>query len=294
MKTPKTLLTTLLSATLILAPISASANTIATPTPNTINFPMPDVKDVAKKIAKVGRVNAVQFAVGRLFDGIDWVMDPANNRIIIKGNMYCHQASECVKNEQEAEEHALNSSFIFVKHWKYPFLGCRIQGTNLDIVCTFQKDGDIRRMYYIRHGQKTISYDKIAQEILNNALQGHLESIKFVQEVAEEKAREEGQPIVPPTNPPLNPPAIPPQPISPPNTDPTTAPPQPIAGNPTQPIIRKKSQAQCDKEWKDAERICKELIKQGDSNGVTGGYTDPFECSRGLVSQQCGGNKIEW
>lgn len=57
-------------------------------------------------------------------------------------------------------------------------------------------------------------------------------------------------------------------------------PPKPVV--PTQPIIRKKSQAQCNKEWRDAERICKELIKQGDNNGITGGYADPFECLRGL------------
>jgi hypothetical protein len=28
--------------------------------------------------------------------------------------------------------------------------------------------------------------------------------------------------------------------------------------------------------------------------GVTGGYTDTKECARGLVSERCGGNRLEW
>lgn len=47
---------------------------------------------------------------------------------------------------------------------------------------------------YYNQGHKVASYDQIAQEILNNTtLLGHLESIRLVQETAEEKAREEAE-----------------------------------------------------------------------------------------------------
>lgn len=59
----------------------------------------------------------------------------------------------------------------------------------------------------------------------------------------------------------------------------------------------------CDKEWREARRVCRNLIfeqmqqqagrrKKRSVTGVTGGYTDVEECARGLVSQQCGGNMI--
>ena len=59
----------------------------------------------------------------------------------------------------------------------------------------------------------------------------------------------------------------------------------------------------CDKEWQEARRVCRDLIyeqmlqqagrrKKRSVAGVTGGYTDVEECARGLVSERCGGNKV--
>ena len=61
---------------------------------------------------------------------------------------------------------------------------------------------------------------------------------------------------------------------------------------------------ECEKEWREARRICRELIyeqmeqaagrrKKRSVTGVTGGYTDVEQCARGLVSKRCGGNALE-
>ncbi len=60
---------------------------------------------------------------------------------------------------------------------------------------------------------------------------------------------------------------------------------------------------ECIKEWKEAERICRDLImeeleqragrrRRRSVRGVTGGFTNVRECARGLVSQKCGGNRV--
>ncbi|MGX2085951.1 RHS repeat-associated core domain-containing protein [Xanthomonas axonopodis pv. maculifoliigardeniae] len=60
----------------------------------------------------------------------------------------------------------------------------------------------------------------------------------------------------------------------------------------------------CEREWREARRVCRQLIfeqlqqaagrrKKRSVTGVTGGFTDIEQCARGLVSQQCGGNKVQ-
>lgn len=49
----------------------------------------------------------------------------------------------------------------------------------------------------------------------------------------------------------------------------------------------------CDREWKDARAMCRdELAKPNPSDLITGGYGDIEGCARGLVSERCGGNRI--
>lgn len=61
-------------------------------------------------------------------------------------------------------------------------------------------------------------------------------------------------------------------------------------------------QEECDRQWSAARQGCRALLyeqmqqkagrrKQRSVTGVTGGYTDVEECARGLVSEECGGNK---
>lgn len=50
----------------------------------------------------------------------------------------------------------------------------------------------------------------------------------------------------------------------------------------------------CSEEWEYARQTCKdELAKPNPNPKITGGYTNPEACARGLVSEDCGGNKVE-
>jgi RHS repeat-associated protein len=51
----------------------------------------------------------------------------------------------------------------------------------------------------------------------------------------------------------------------------------------------------CDKEWAEAREMCRELLSQPNPpRRLTGGYTNIEDCARGLVSERCGGNRIDW
>ena len=53
--------------------------------------------------------------------------------------------------------------------------------------------------------------------------------------------------------------------------------------------------ADCDEEWREAYRICAELMRRGGgSREMTGGYTNPYDCAKGFVSEKCGGNSVDW
>ena len=60
----------------------------------------------------------------------------------------------------------------------------------------------------------------------------------------------------------------------------------------------------CVKEWREARAECVEWIREQQEQdagrrkrrsikGITGGYTDVESCARGLVSEACGGNRVE-
>jgi RHS repeat-associated protein len=51
----------------------------------------------------------------------------------------------------------------------------------------------------------------------------------------------------------------------------------------------------CDKEWEDAYEACRNYGNSWDPpRGVTGGYTSIHQCARGLVSEACGGNAVDY
>lgn len=50
----------------------------------------------------------------------------------------------------------------------------------------------------------------------------------------------------------------------------------------------------CEKEWADAFDVCaKELMKSTPSKRMTGGYSNIYDCAKGLVSERCGGNPVD-
>jgi len=48
----------------------------------------------------------------------------------------------------------------------------------------------------------------------------------------------------------------------------------------------------CDEEWERAFAICEKEVAKRRNRGITGGYTNIFDCARGLVSERCGGNAV--
>ncbi|MDC0744981.1 hypothetical protein [Polyangium mundeleinium] len=62
------------------------------------------------------------------------------------------------------------------------------------------------------------------------------------------------------------------------------------------PKERKPTKRECDKEWEEARKNCREQLKLPGrkwGRGMTGGYTDVEECARGLVSEPCKGNEVD-
>lgn len=55
-----------------------------------------------------------------------------------------------------------------------------------------------------------------------------------------------------------------------------------------------KTTKECEKEWEEAFADCaKELAKPHPSRAITGGYNNIYDCARGLVSEACGGNRVD-
>lgn len=125
---------------LAFAPKAVSADAIA------LSPALPINAEVVARIRMAAGAGAVLYAVQQLFNGIDWVMDPENNRAKSKAEtIYCsHNGSPCVDNVSDAEKYALQTDFH--THWKYPLKGCQLvpNGVISSIDCVFEKDGDIR------------------------------------------------------------------------------------------------------------------------------------------------------
>jgi RHS repeat-associated protein len=61
------------------------------------------------------------------------------------------------------------------------------------------------------------------------------------------------------------------------------------------PKCEEKRQRNCAQEWAEARAACAVLLAQPNPpRGLTGGYTSVEACARGLVSEACGGNPIDW
>jgi RHS repeat-associated protein len=94
------------------------------------------------------------------------------------------------------------------------------------------------------------------------------------------------QPWNPLTHPavPTAPPFCPTTPL--PRSTPTTFAPPPPPPNPDD---------DCAEEWAMAREMCRDLLSQPNPpRGLTGGYSSIEDCARGLVSEECGGNAVDW
>jgi YD repeat-containing protein len=51
----------------------------------------------------------------------------------------------------------------------------------------------------------------------------------------------------------------------------------------------------CDKEWEAARETCRELLsRRNPPRGLTGGYKNIEDCARGFVTEECGGNPVDY
>jgi hypothetical protein len=51
---------------------------------------------------------------------------------------------------------------------------------------------------------------------------------------------------------------------------------------------------ECQKEWDDAYEWCCEELEKPNPSPVTGGYKNAHDCARGRVSEDCGGNPVDY
>jgi RHS repeat-associated protein len=76
------------------------------------------------------------------------------------------------------------------------------------------------------------------------------------------------------------------------------APDPPIPSPPPPPAQCKSgppTQEECDEEWNQAYQICRDLLsKPNPPGGLTGGYKNLEDCARGFVSEDCGGNPVDY
>lgn len=262
MRKLKILFVAFLSVVLAIFPISLSVASTAPLSVPVATLPHIDIKDISRYIARVGGVPAVLLVVEKLFEGIDWVMDPENNRVIFTpekptslcrvqhldwtwlGNPNYVANQYCLAIRNPSNRHIFGEWEQY-EHHKIARASCNEgYGGSAFVDCGNPTDTIF------------ISYDQIAQEILNNALQGHEDSISFIQEAAKAAAAAEKQtppassPASPSTNP-ESPTTTPPQPVNPPSVDSSTAaPPQTDNGeDSSDPLLSKGGRQNIDNEY---------------------------------------------
>lgn len=157
----------------------------------------PTASALAKNIARVGAVMAVSVAIQALLGGVDWVLDPANNRVKYKQpvdpNYAAIQYSAATWNagiKYNSPSEACNASLAKLKT-----LGPYSTATVITVGtrCDFNIDGNTSDHKYplVIHNnapaqteEKYISYDAVAAEIARRAAAGDPAANDFVADTA--------------------------------------------------------------------------------------------------------------
>lgn len=172
----------------------------------------PNVKQVAKQIGKVGAVGAVTTAIDMLLGGVDYVLDPANNSVVYKPkDTECNDGSNACVNPYIYEimidvsykkfnsiEDACNAFFerdFIHRNWVKQAINdgakLSIQGSQCGLI---YPDGrfapsaganKVANPAYDETKTKRISYDVVAQQIINNANARDDTAVQFVADVAD-------------------------------------------------------------------------------------------------------------
>lgn len=194
----KTVIGALLCFIMTLAPVSATASV------SNIAVNPPSAAQMIKTIRVAGGVSAVAYAIEMLFDGIDWVMDPANNQIIYKSNQiempngsylnpndYVYSAYHPVIGDylayptpEKACRHHIYNTYGNPTYRYSGYVFAKDGGVGLS--CLFKvADSDYESSIgwmpmQQKPEQLNLSFESIAKQIISNAKEGHQASIDFL------------------------------------------------------------------------------------------------------------------
>ncbi|KAF1025709.1 MAG: hypothetical protein GAK29_01773 [Acinetobacter bereziniae] len=147
----------------------------------------PNVSQVSKILRAGLGGAALTFAVNELLDGIDWVMDPANNQVKYKetklmgGNWWCNGGIG-LTSRQACETYLTELLEIYSNVYTYATLTKCVYDSPIQTTCYFNTN---RGEYYVIAGyingsvnleEKNLPLDTVSQEIINNAELGNTDA----------------------------------------------------------------------------------------------------------------------
>ncbi|MFW1970486.1 hypothetical protein [Acinetobacter bereziniae] len=147
----------------------------------------PNVSQVSKILRAGLGGAALTFAVNELLDGIDWVMDPANNQVkyketkLIGGNWWCNGGIG-LTSRQACETHVTELLEIYSNVYTYATLTKCVYDSPIQTTCYFNTN---RGEYYVIAGyingsvnleEKTLPLDVVSQKVIDNAQSGNTDA----------------------------------------------------------------------------------------------------------------------
>ncbi|WP_336932609.1 hypothetical protein [Acinetobacter bereziniae] len=147
----------------------------------------PNVSQISKILRAGLGGAALTFAVNELLDGIDWVMDPANNQVkyketkLIGGNWWCNGGIG-LTSRQACETYLTELLEIYSNVYTYATLTKCVYDSPIQTTCYFNTN---RGEYYVIAGyingsvnleEKTLPLDVVSQKIIDNAQSGNTDA----------------------------------------------------------------------------------------------------------------------
>lgn len=190
----------------ITSAVSAGARTVVTATKSgyksAVNI-APTAGRLGVKLIKMGRSTALVYAVGQLLDGVDWVLDPANNRIIYKApptspyfwtSVYGTEYTKSPTAQQSAQMMVdrtcmLNNYFSCSAPYGFVSLSDSQVSFKYDTKSSsssspYTRDQKANRYSNTELEEKYLAIDKVAAKVISNASSGHADSQAATREVA--------------------------------------------------------------------------------------------------------------
>ena len=178
----------------ITSAVSAGARTVVTSTKSgyksAVNI-APTAGRLGVKLIKMGRSTALVYAVGQLLDGVDWVLDPANNRIIYKVKA-ADWGSQCgFYNSYGVLQYLAPNNATGVANANAYYAGtgrtfteCSVSGTTG--ACSFNGGTSQLSRCNATDSDAYLPIDEVAAQVIKNAQSGHAESQAVTKDTAVE------------------------------------------------------------------------------------------------------------